>query len=151
MHNSITKSMKQKKPQISQSYIPSEKEEFMCSKQIEYFKKVLTSWRNEIIQGSSSTIDHLKEESSNKPDSTDRATIESERSLELRTRDRERKLLSKINKALKKLEDGSYGYCEETMQPISIKRLVARPIATLSVEAQEMHEKSEKIYKEKEY
>ena len=151
MHNSIIKSMKQKKPQISQSYIPSEKEEFMCSKQIEYFKKVLTSWRNEIIQGSSSTIDHLKEESSNKPDSTDRATIESERSLELRTRDRERKLLSKINKALKKLEDGSYGYCEETMQPISIKRLVARPIATLSVEAQEMHEKSEKIYKEKEY
>ena len=151
MHNSITKSMKQKKPQISQSYIPSEKEEFMCSKQIEYFKKVLTSWRNEIIQGSSSTIDHLKEESSNKPDSTDRATIESERSLELRTRDRERKLLSKINKALKKLEDGSYGYCEETMEPISIKRLVARPIATLSVEAQEMHEKSEKIYKEKEY
>tara|TARA_E500000178_G_scaffold561_1_gene648 strand:+ start:519 stop:950 length:432 start_codon:yes stop_codon:yes gene_type:complete len=143
--------MKQKKPQKSQSYTPSEKEEFMCSKQIEYFKKVLTSWRNEIIQGSSSTIDHLKEESSNKPDSTDRATIESERSLELRTRDRERKLLSKINKALKKLEDGSYGYCEETMQPISIKRLVARPIATLSVEAQEMHEKSEKIYKEKEY
>ncbi len=151
MHNSISKSMKQKKLQISGSYIPSEKEEFMCSKQIEYFKKVLTSWRNEIIQGSSSTIDHLKEESSNKPDSTDRATIESERSLELRTRDRERKLLSKINKALKKLEDGSYGYCEETMQPISIKRLVARPIATLSVEAQEMHEKSEKIYKEKEY
>lgn len=151
MHNSIIKSMKQKKLQISESYIPSEKEEFMCSKQIEYFKKVLTSWRNEIIEVSSSTIDHLKEESSNKPDTTDRASIESERSLELRTRDRERKLLSKINKALKKLEDGSYGYCEETMQPISIKRLVARPIATLSVEAQEMHEKSEKIYKEKEY
>ena len=151
MHKSVIKSMKQKKPQIPQSYTPSEKEEFMCSKQIEYFKKVLTIWRNEIIQGSSSTIDHLKEESSNKPDTTDRATIESERSLELRTRDRERKLLSKINKALKKLEDGSYGYCEETMQPISIKRLVARPIATLSVEAQEMHEKSEKIYKEKEY
>ena len=151
MHNSITKSMKQNKLKISESYIPSEKEEFMCSKQIEYFKKVLTSWRNEIIQGSSSTIDHLKEESSNKPDTTDRASIESERSLELRTRDRERKLLSKINKALKKLEDGSYGYCEETMQPISIKRLVARPIATLSVEAQEMHERSEKIFKEKEY
>ena len=87
MHNSIIKSMKQKKPQITQSYIPSEK--FMCSKQIEYFKQVLTSWRNEIIQGSSSTIDHLKEESSNKPDSTDRATIESERNLELRTSDSE--------------------------------------------------------------
>ncbi len=151
MHNSEFKSMKQKKPQITDSYIPSDKEEFMCTKQIEYFRKVLTTWRNEIIQGSSSTIDHLKEESSNKPDTTDRASIESERSLELRTRDRERKLLSKINKALKKLEDGSYGYCEETLQPISIKRLVARPIATLSVEAQEMHEKSERIYKEKEY
>ena len=144
MHNSIIKSMKQKKLQISESYIPSEKEEFMCSKQIEYFKKVLSSWRNEIIQGSSSTIDHLKEESSNKPDTTDRASIESERSLELRTRDRERKLLSKINKALKKLEDGSYGYCEETGEPIGLKRLEARPVATLSLEAQEMHEKAEK-------
>ena len=144
MHNSIIKSMKQKKLQISESYIPSEKEEFMCSKQIEYFKKVLSSWRNEIIQGSSSTIDHLKEESSNKPDTTDRASIESERSLELRTRDRERKLLSKINKALKKLEDGSYGYCDETGDPISIKRLEARPVATLSLEAQEMHERAEK-------
>ncbi len=143
--------MKQKKSQISNSYIPSEKEEFMNTKQLEYFKSVLTSWRDEIIQGSSNTIDNLKEESSNKPDTADRASIESERSLELRTRDRERKLLSKINKALKKIEDGSYGYCEETMQPISIKRLIARPIATLSVEAQEMHEKSEKIYKEKEY
>ena len=151
MHNSNSESMKQKKRQTKRSYIPSEKEEFMCSQHIEYFKKVLTSWRNELIQGSTSTIDHLKEESSNKPDSTDRASIESERSLELRTRDRERKLLSKINKALKKLEDGSYGYCEQTMKPISIKRLIARPIATLSVEAQEMHEKSEKIYKEKEY
>ena len=113
MHNSIIKSMKQKKLPISQSYIPSEKEEFMCSKQIEYFKKVLTSWRNEIIEGSSSTIDHLKEESSNKPDTTDRASIESERSLELRTRDRERKLLSKINKALKKLEDEMFSLAKK--------------------------------------
>lgn len=144
MHNSIIKSMKQKKPQIPQSYTPSEKEEFMCSKQIEYFKKVLTNWRNELIQGSSSTIDHLKEESSNKPDSTDRATIESERSLELRTRDRERKLINKIDAALQRIEDGSYGYCDETGDPISIKRLEARPVATLSLEAQEMHEKAEK-------
>ena len=143
--------MKQKKVEISLKYIPSEKEDFMNPKQLEYFKNVLTSWKEDIIEGSSSTIDHLKEESSNKPDSADRASIESERSLELRTRDRERKLLSKIEKALKKIEDGSYGYCEETMKPISIKRLVARPIATLSVEAQELHEKSEKIYKEKEY
>ena len=132
-------------------YEPSEKEEFMNSKQLDYFKSMLLSWKEDLLQESSNTLDHLKEESSNKPDNADRASIESERSLELRTRDRERKLLSKINKALKKLEDGSYGYCEETMQPISIKRLVARPIATLSVEAQEMHEKSEKIYKEKEY
>ena len=143
--------MKQKKVEISLKYVPSEKEEFMNPKQLEYFKNVLSSWKEDIIEGSSSTIDHLKEESSNKPDSADRASIESERSLELRTRDRERKLLSKIEKALKKIEDGSYGYCEETMKPISIKRLVARPIATLSVEAQESHEKSEKIYKEKEY
>ena len=143
--------MKQKKVEISLKYIPSEKEDFMNPKQLEYFKNVLTSWKEDIIEGSSSTIDHLKEESSNKPDSADRASIESERSLELRTRDRERKLLSKIEKALKKIEDGSYGYCEETMKPISIKRLVARPIATLSVEAQESHEKFEKIYKEKEY
>ena len=143
--------MKQKKVEISPNYIPSDKEEFMNPKQLEYFKNVLTTWKDDIIDGSSSTIDHLKEESSNKPDNADRASIESERSLELRTRDRERKLLSKINKALKKIEDGSYGYCEETMKPISIKRLVARPIATLSVEAPELHEKSEKIYKEKEY
>jgi len=143
--------MKQKKIETTPNYTPSDKEEFMNPKQLEYFKNVLTTWKDDIIEGSSSTIDHLKEESSNKPDTADRASIESERSLELRTRDRERKLLSKINKALKKIEDGSYGYCEETMKPISIKRLVARPIATLSVEAQELHEKSEKIYKEKEY
>ena len=143
--------MKQKKVETSRNYMPSDKEDFMNPKQLEYFKNVLTTWKDDIIEGSSSTIDHLKEESSNKPDTADRASIESERSLELRTRDRERKLLSKINKALKKIEDGSYGYCEETMKPISIKRLVARPIATLSVEAQELHEKSEKIYKEKEY
>ena len=105
----------------------------------------------EILRESSNTLDHLKEESSNKPDNADRASIESERSLELRTRDRERKLLNKIEKALRKIEDGTYGYCEETNQPISIARLKARPIATLSIEAQEMHEKFEKIYKEKEY
>ena len=132
-------------------YEPSEKEEFMNTKQLNYFKSMLLAWKEDLLQESSNTLDNLKEESSNKPDNADRASIESERSLELRTRDRERKLLSKINKALKKLEDGSYGYSEETMQPISIKRLIARPIATLSVEAQEMHEKSEKIYKEKEY
>ena len=132
-------------------YEPSEKEQFMNSKQLDYFKSMLLSWKQDILRESSNTLDHLKEESSNKPDSADRASIESERSLELRTRDRERKLLNKINKALRKIEDGTYGYCEETNKPISIARLKARPIATLSIEAQEMHEKFEKVYKEKEY
>ena len=122
----------------------------MNPKQLNYFKDLLNDWKHDLLQGSSLTINNLKEESSNKPDNADRASIESERSLELRTRDRERKLISKINKALKKIEDGTYGYCEDTNQPISIKRLIARPIATLSLEAQEIHEKSEKIYKEKE-
>ena len=143
--------MEKKKKINGSSYTPSEKEAFMSPKQLEYFKNLLNDWKNELLQGSSLTINNLKEESSNKPDNADRASIESERSLELRTRDRERKLISKINKALKKIEDGTYGYCEDTNQPISIKRLIARPIATLSLEAQEVHEKSEKIYKEKEY
>ena len=132
-------------------YEPTDKEEFMNPKQIKYFKNLLVNWKNELLKESSNTLDHLKEESSNKPDNADRASIESERSLELRTRDRERKLLNKINKALRKIDDGTYGYCEETHKPISIARLKARPIATLSLEAQEMHEKFEKIYKEKEY
>ena len=140
-----------KKKKINGSYTPSEKEKFMSTKQLKYFKRLLSDWKSDLLQGSSLTINNLKEESSNKPDNADRASIESERSLELRTRDRERKLISKINKALKKIEDGTYGYCEETNQPISLKRLMARPIATLSLEAQELHEKSEKIYKEKEY
>ena len=133
------------------NYEPTDKEEFMNPKQIEYFKNLLLNWKHDLLKESSNTLDHLKEESSNKPDNADRASIESERSLELRTRDRERKLLNKINKALRKIEEGTYGYCEETNKPISIARLKARPIATLSIEAQEMHEKFEKIYKEKEY
>ena len=133
------------------NYEPTDKEEFMNPKQIEYFKNLLLNWKHDLLKESSNTLDHLKEESSNKPDNADRASIESERSLELRTRDRERKLLNKINKALRKIDEGTYGYCEETNKPISIARLKARPIATLSIEAQEMHEKFEKIYKEKEY
>ena len=133
------------------NYEPSDKEEFMNPKQLKYFKNLLQTWKNDLLQESSNTLDHLKEESSNKPDNADRASIESERSLELRTRDRERKLLNKINKALRKIDEGTYGYCEETNKPISIARLKARPIATLSIEAQEMHERFEKIYKEKEY
>ena len=115
----------------------------------------LKEWRpsnlNSPKDSQGNTLNHLKEETSNKPDNADRASIESERSLELRTRDRERKLLNKIDKALRKIDDGTYGFCEETNKPISIARLKARPIATLSIEAQEMHEKFEKIYKEKEY
>lgn len=125
-------------------YEPSEKEEFMNSKQLDYFKSMLLSWKEDLLQESSNTLDNLKEESSNKPDNADRASIESERSLELRTRDRERKLINKIDAALQRIEDGSYGYCDETGDPISIKRLEARPVATLSLEAQEMHEKAEK-------
>ena len=139
--------MKNKNTKI---YEPKDNEDFMNSRQVDYFKNLLLEWKKEILRESSNTIDSLKVESSNKPDNADRASIESERSLELRTRDRERKLLSKINKALKKIEDGTYGYCEDTNKPISIKRLIARPIATLSLEAQESHEKSERIYKEKE-
>ena len=111
-------------------YEPSDKEEFMNPKQLKYFKNLLQTWKNDLLQESSNTLDHLKEESSNKPDNADRASIESERSLELRTRDRERKLLNKINKALRKIDEGTYGYCEETNKPISIARLKARPIAT---------------------
>ena len=133
------------------NYEPNQNEKFMNKKQVEYFKNRLLDWKKELLKESNITIEKLKEEPSNKPDVTDRASLESDRSLELRTRDRARKLLSKINKALLKIEDGTYGYCEETMEPISIERLKARPIATLTLEAQENHEKSEKVYKEKEY
>ena len=137
--------MKNKKRSI---YEPNDSEKFMNPKQIEYFKNLLLTWKKDILQESTNTLDHLKEESSNKPDNADRASIESERSLELRTRDRERKLLNKIDKALRKIDDGTYGFCEETLKPISIARLKARPIATLSIEAQERHERMEKTHRE---
>lgn len=133
------------------NYEPNKNEKFMNKKQLEYFKKRLINWKEDLLKESNLTLEKLKDEPANKPDVTDRASIESDRSLELRTRDRARKLLSKIDKALFKIEDGSYGYCEETMEPISIERLKARPIATLTLEAQEKHEKSEKVYREKEY
>ena len=136
---------------LKQVYEPSNNEKFMNPKQVEYFKNRLQKWKSELLKDSHVTIEKLKDESLNKPDVADRASLESEKSLELRTRDRARKLISKIDKALRKIEDGSYGYCEETMEPISIERLKARPIATLSLEAQEKHEKSERIYREKEY
>ena len=130
---------------ISKNYRPTIKEKFMNSKMKEYFRLKLVNWKKDLLKESSQTLKKLqKEENSPKPDLTDRATEEIERSFELKTRDRERKLINKINGALKKIDDGSYGYCEETGEPIEIKRLEARPVATLSLEAQEMHEKKER-------
>ena len=130
---------------ISKNYRPTIKEKFMNSKMKEYFRLKLVNWKKDLLKESSQTLKKLqKEENSPKADLTDRATEEIERSFELKTRDRERKLINKINGALKRIDDGSYGYCEETGEPIGIKRLEARPVATLSLEAQEMHEKKEK-------
>ena len=130
---------------ISKKYKPTNKEKFMNAKMKEYFRIKLTDWKNELLKESNQTLANLqKEENSSKPDVTDRATEEIERSFELRTRDRERKLINKIDSALKKIDDGTYGYCEETGEPIGLKRLEARPVATLSIEAQEMHEQKER-------
>ena len=116
----------------------------MNAKMKEYFRQKLLSWKNELLKESSQTLNNLQSDNEAKPDITDRASEEIDRSFELRTRDRERKLINKINSALQRIEDGSYGYCEETGEPIGLKRLEARPVATLSLEAQEMHEKAEK-------
>ena len=129
---------------ISKSYKPTQKEKFMNAKMKEYFKQKLLNWKNELLKESSQTLNNLQSDNEAKPDITDRASEEIDRSFELRTRDRERKLINKINSALQRIEDGSYGYCEETGEPIGLKRLEARPVATLSLEAQEMHEKAEK-------
>ena len=133
---------------LSPDYRPSDGEEFMNPRQLEYFRQKLLRWRAELLEESSETLAHLKEESLSEPDLTDRASLETERALELRTRDRERKLISKIDATLERIQDGSYGYCEETDEPISLKRLEARPIATLSVEAQERHERMERTHRE---
>ena len=129
---------------ISKNYKPTQKEKFMNAKMKEYFKQKLLNWKNELLKESSQTLNNLQSDNEAKPDITDRASEEIDRSFELRTRDRERKLINKINSALQRIEDGSYGYCEETGEPIGLKRLEARPVATLSLEAQEMHEKAEK-------
>ena len=130
---------------ISKNYKPNIKEKFMNSKMKEYFRLKLVNWKKNLLKESLQTLRKLqKEEYSPKPDLTDRATEEIERSFELKTRDRERKLINKINDALKRIDNGNYGYCEETGEPIGIKRLEARPVATLSLEAQKMHEKKEK-------
>ena len=130
---------------ISKNYKPTKKEKFMNAKMKEYFRQKLNDWKNELLAGSSETISKLQnQQNTPQPDLTDRATEEIERSFELRTRDRERKLINKIDAALRRIDEGTYGYCEETGEPISLKRLEARPVATLSIEAQEMHEKAEK-------
>ncbi len=136
------------RPTLPPDYRPSDEEEFMNPLQLEYFRQKLLRWRAELLAESSETLQHLKEESLAEPDITDRASLETERSIELRTRDRERKLISKIDAALIRIEDGSYGYCEETDEPISIRRLEARPIATLSLEAQERHERMERTHRD---
>jgi DnaK suppressor protein len=129
-------------------YKPTDKEPFMNPRQREYFRRKLENWKEDILRESRETLENLQEESQNHPDMADRASSESDRALELRTRDRQRKLISKIDAALKRIEDGTYGYCEETGDPIGIARLDARPIATLSLEAQELHERRERVYRD---
>ncbi|THD77711.1 MAG: RNA polymerase-binding protein DksA [Phenylobacterium sp.] len=129
-------------------YRPSEDEKFMNERQLEYFKLKLLTWKEEILRESRETLTHLQSETENHPDLADRASSETDRSLELRTRDRQRKLISKIDEALRRIEDGSYGYCEETGEPIGVARLEARPIATLSLEAQERHERRERVHRD---
>ncbi len=133
---------------ITEDYRPSEDEPYMNDQQQEYFRRKLMSWREEILRGSSETLRQLKEEDNRLADMSDWASFETERSFQLRARDRERKLLSKIAAAIERINDGSYGYCEETQEPIGLQRLEARPIATLSIEAQERHERREKVFRD---
>jgi DnaK suppressor protein len=129
-------------------YRPTEKEPFMGDRQRDYFRQKLIAWKEEILKEARGTLQHLQDENQNHPDLADRASSETDRAIELRARDRQRKLISKIEAALHRLDEGTYGYCEETGEPIALKRLEARPIATLSVEAQERHERRERIYRD---
>ncbi|MEM7239542.1 MAG: RNA polymerase-binding protein DksA [Pseudomonadota bacterium] len=133
---------------IDANYRPSDDEEFMCDRHKEYFKKKLLDWKTSILEGSRETVSEMQTGTRNIPDIADRASEETDRALQLRTRDRERKLISKIDSALRRIDEGSYGYCEETGDPISLRRLDARPIATLSLEAQEKHERKEKVHRD---
>jgi DnaK suppressor protein len=130
------------------SYRPTDKEPFMNERQRDYFRQKLLDWREDILKEAKETIQHLQDENQNHPDLADRASSETDRAIELRARDRQRKLISKIDAALQRIEDGTYGYCEETGEPITLKRLEARPIATLSIEAQERHERRERVYRD---
>jgi DnaK suppressor protein len=133
---------------LAEGYHPSDSEPFMNERQRDYFRRKLIAWKEEILREASETIQTLQSENDNHPDMADRASSETDRSIELRARDRQRKLISKIDSALARITDGSYGYCEETGEPISLRRLDARPIATLTIEAQERHERREKIYRD---
>ncbi len=132
--------------ELPKDYRPSADEPFMNDMQKEYFRQKLLAWREELLRDSEETLDNLKEGGMTVPDISDRASAEADKALELRTRDRMRKVISKIDLALGKIDDGTYGYCEETGEPIGLERLIARPIATLSIEAQERHERMEKTY-----
>ncbi|MDR1026527.1 MAG: RNA polymerase-binding protein DksA [Lactobacillus sp.] len=127
-------------------YTPSKKEEYMNENQLEYFRQKLVNWKKSLIEQSKDTLEELRQGGLNQPDQIDRASLEADKALDLRTKDRARKLITKIDAALKRIEDGEYGYCEETGEPIGIERLEARPVATLSIEAQERHERMEKTY-----
>ena len=133
---------------VDVDYVPSDDEPFMNDRQKSYFRRKLMSWKSDILREARETLEILQQENANHPDLADRASSETDRAIELRARDRQRKLIAKIDAALQRLEDGTYGYCEETGEPISLKRLDARPIATLSIEAQERHERREKVYRD---
>ncbi len=133
---------------VEADYTPSEEEPFMNERQKSYFRAKLIAWKNDILREARETLEILQQENVNHPDLADRASSETDRAIELRARDRQRKLISKIDAALQRIDEGTYGYCEETGEPISLKRLDARPIATLSIEAQERHERREKVYRE---
>ncbi|WP_224815234.1 RNA polymerase-binding protein DksA [Hasllibacter sp. MH4015] len=133
---------------LAEDYRPAEDEPFMNEKQVEYFRRKLLAWRNDLLDESRSTVSTLQDGTRNIPDVADRASEETDRALELRTRDRQRKLIAKIDQALRRVEEGEFGYCEVTGEPISLKRLDARPIATMSLEAQERHERREKVHRD---
>ncbi len=133
---------------LPEDYRPAEGEPFMNDRQLEYFRRKLLVWKSELLEQSAETIDNLQDSGRNVPDIADRASEETDRALELRTRDRQRKLVSKIDAALRRIENGEYGYCEMTGEPISLKRLDARPIAVMTLEAQEKHERRERVHRD---
>jgi len=133
---------------LSPDYVPSEDEEFMNPRQLAFFRQKLLAWKADLVRDAGETLNNLTQGNLQQPDMADRASLETDHQLELRTRDRERKLINKIDEALDRIKDGSYGYCEETDEPIGLRRLIARPIATLSLEAQERHERLERTHRD---